>query len=169
MDETPVAGRRFGLTADTHDNLTDWPKVAAALTSAWGDIDGVLHCGDISSTAALDTLGQVAPVYATRSAGDPPAAPPRLADGPRVLNLDGVRVGLTFNLDEAAMSPEGAAGLFGGPVAACVYGGTHEAALIDIGGVLFVNPGSPSLAKPRTAAVLTADAGRVSAEIVDIG
>jgi putative phosphoesterase len=168
MDETPVAGRRFGLTADTHDNLTDWPKVAAALTSAWGDVHGVLHCGDISSTAALDTLSQVAPVYATRSADDPPAAPPRLADGPRVLNLGGVRVGLIFNLDEAAMSPDGAAGLFGGPVAACVYGGTHQAALSEIGGVLFVNPGSPSLAKRRTAAVLMIQDGRPSAQIVEI-
>jgi len=35
--------------------------------------------------------------------------------------------------------------------------------------VLFVNPGSPSLAKQRTAAVLMVDGGRVSAEIVDIG
>jgi putative phosphoesterase len=169
MDETPMAGRRFGLTADTHDDLVDWPAILAGLRSAWGDVDGVLHCGDITSAAALESLAGIAPTYATRNDGDPPAAPPALSDGPRVLSLGGVRIGLTFNLPGAAMSPEGAASLFGGPVAACVYGGTHEARLDDIGGVLFVNPGSPSLAKRRTAAVLTTDAGRVSAEILDIG
>jgi putative phosphoesterase len=169
MDETPVAGRRFGLTADTHDNLIDWPTVAAALTAAWGDVDAVLHCGDISSTAALDRLSEVAPVYATRSDGDPPAAPPRLADGPRVLGLGGVRVGLTFALPETARSPAGAAALFGGPVAACIFGGTHEAVLREDGGVLFVNPGSPSLAKTRTAAVLTIEGAKATAEIVPIG
>jgi hypothetical protein len=169
MDETQVAGRRFGLTADTHDNLTDWPKVAAALTAAWGEVDGVLHCGDIASIAALDTLSAVAPVYATRNTDDPPAAPPRLTDGPRVLNLGGVRVGLTFNLPDEARSPAGAAALFDGPVAACIFGGTHEAVLREDGGVLFVNPGSPSLAKTRTAAVLTIEAGKATAEILPIG
>jgi putative phosphoesterase len=169
MDETPVSGRRFGLTADTHDDLVDWPSILASLKVAWGEVDGILHCGDLTSAAALQGLSAIAPTYATRSDGDPPAEPPTLSDGPRVLNLGGRRVGLTFNLPDEAMSTEGAARLFGGPVAACIYGGTHEARLEEIGGVLFVNPGSPSLAKKRTAAVLTADASRVSAEIVDIG
>ena len=169
MDVTPVSGRRFGLTADTHDDLVDWPAILASLKAAWGEVDGVIHCGDLTSTAALPSLAAIAPSYATRSDGDPPATPPALSDGPRVLELSGARVGLTFNLPEEAMSADGAARLFGGPVAACLYGGTHEARLEEIGGVLFVNPGSPSLAKRRTAAILIADAGGVSAQIVDIG
>ena len=48
MDETPVAGRRFGLTADTHDDLVDWPAILASLKAAWGEVDGVLHCGDLT-------------------------------------------------------------------------------------------------------------------------
>jgi putative phosphoesterase len=166
---TPVSGRRFGLTADTHDDLIDWPAILADLKAAWGEVDGILHCGDLTSAAALQSLAAIAPTYATRSDGDPPAAPPTLDDGPRLLNLGGARVGLTFNLPQEAMSADGAAALFGVPVAACIYGGTHEARLEHVGGVLFVNPGSPSLAKQRTAAVLTTEAGRVSAEIVDIG
>ena len=169
MDATLVSGRRFGLTADTHDDLCDWPKVLAALTAAWGPVDGVLHCGDVTTAAALDALEAVAPVYATRNEGDPPPALPRLADGPRVLSVDGVRVGLVFNLPESACTPGGAAAFFGGPVAACIFGGTHEPSLAEADGVLFVNPGSPSLAKTRTAAVLTLAGGRASAEIVAIG
>lgn len=58
--------------------------------------------------------------------------------------------------------------LFEGPVVACIYGGTHEAHVEEVDGVLFVNPGSPSLAKTRTAAVLSISDRRVSAEIVPI-
>ena len=168
MDDTLVSGRRFGLTADTHDDLVDWPAILAGLRAAWGEVDAVLHCGDISTAAALESLAAIAPTYATRNDGDPPAEPPTLSDGPRLLSLGGMRVGLTFKLPEDARTAEGAAALFGGPIAACLYGGTHEPRLDRAGGVLFVNPGSPSLAKRRTAAVLTIDSGRVSAEIVDI-
>ena len=168
MSQTVASGRRFGLTADTHDDLVDWPVILAALKASWGGIDAILHCGDITSAAALDSLAAIAPVFATRSDGDPPADAPRLSDGPRVLNVDGVRVGLTFALPEEAKTAEGAARLFGEPVAACIYGGTHAAEVGDRGGVLFVNPGSPSLAKLRTTAVLTIEAGRASAEIIEL-
>ena len=169
MDATAVSGRRFGLTADTHDAIVDWPKVMAGLTAAWGEVDGILHCGDVTTFGALDELGKLAPVYATRSSGDPPAAAPTLTDGPRVLAMDGARVGLTFNLPEAERSAEALARLFDGPVAACIFGGTHEAILTDAGGVLLINPGSPSLAKTRTCAVLSVENGRPSAAIVEIG
>jgi putative phosphoesterase len=164
-----VKGARFGLTADTHDDKTDWPALLASLKAAWGPIDGVLHCGDISTAGALQALTGVAPVYATRSSVDPPPAPPVLEDGPRVLEIEGVRVGLTFSLGDTPQSAEGAAKLFGGPVAACIFGSTHAASLAESDGVLFVNPGSPSLAKNRTAAVLTVADGKASAEIVAIG
>src|SRR5580658_6755862 len=102
MDETPVAGRRFGLTADTNDDLVDWPTILTSLLAGWGDVDGILHCGDLTSSKVLASLAAVAPTYATRSDGDPPAAPPTLSEGPRVLSLDGLRVGLTFNLPAQA-------------------------------------------------------------------
>jgi putative phosphoesterase len=168
MDETVVVGRRFGVTADTHDVLVDWPQVVAGLRGVWGDVDGVLHCGDLTSPAALDRLGELAPVYATRSGDDPPAQPPRLTDGPRVLSVAGVRVGLTFALPDGAKTAQGAARLFGGPVAVCIYGSTHEAHVGQSEGVAFVNPGSPSLAKVRTAAVLIIDAGRASVEVIKL-
>jgi len=169
MDESMVAGRRFGVTADTHDALVDWPKLAATLQEAWGDVDGVIHCGDITTTAALDQLRSVAPVYATRSEDDPPAAPPELCDGPRVLNIGGVRIGLTFALPDEAKTAEGATRLFGGQVAVCIYGGTHAAHVGQQGGMAFVNPGSPSLARQRTTAVLTVEGGRASVELVELG
>jgi putative phosphoesterase len=169
MRETAIEGRRFGITSDTHSDKRDWPATLAALLNAWGQVDAILHCGDITTTGALEDLAAAAPTFATRSSVDPPAIWPSLADGPRVLLVGEERIGLTFNLPEAAASAEGAAQLFGKPVAVCVFGGTHSAEVSERGGVLFLNPGSPSLAKVRTAAVLTLGGGRPTAEIVPIG
>ena len=168
MNVTPVSGSRFGLTADTHDVKVDWPAIVSGLKVAWGPVDAILHCGDLTSSGALQSLAAVAPIYATRSDGDPPALLPTLANGPRVLEIDGLRIGLTFVLPAGVITRNASAELFGGPVVACIYGGTHEARVEEVDGVLFVNPGSPSLAKTRTAAVLSISDRRVSAEIVPI-
>lgn len=166
MHVLAVTGRRFGVTSDTHDNKTDWAAVLASLKAAWGMVDGVLHCGDISSAEALGSLVDIAPVYATRSTSDPPECLPTLVDGARVLDVEGVRVGLTFALAETSKSAAGVSRVFGGPVSACVYGGTHEASIARIDEILFVNPGSPSLARSRTAALLMVEDGRARAEIL---
>jgi putative phosphoesterase len=168
MQTQVLSGRRFGLTADTHDLLVDWPAVAAALESAWGPVDAILHCGDITSPTALETLSAHAPVFATRAADDPPAQPPVLTEGPRLLEADGVRIGLIFSVGDEPPDASTARRLFDAPIDVCVWGGTHDASVREIGGVLFVNPGSPSLAKSRTAAVLTVEDGRVSADIVAV-
>ena len=168
VDVTPISGTRFGLTADTHDELVNWPSIVSDLKVAWGRVDAILHCGDLTSPVALQSLAAVAPIYATRSNGDPPASLPTLAIGPRVLEIDGLRIGLTFKLPADAMTGRTSAELFEGPVAVCVYGGTHESRIEEIDGVIFVNPGSPSLAKTRTAAVLSISNRRALAEIVPI-
>jgi len=168
VDVTPVSGKRFGLTADTHDELVDWPSTVSALKAAWGGVDAILHCGDLTSPAVLQSLAAVAPIYATRSEGDPPASLPTLANGPRVLEIEGLRIGLTFKLPANAMARGASAELFGGPVAVCVYGGTHESRIDEVDGVIFVNPGSPSLAKARTAALLSISNRRALVEIVPI-
>lgn len=98
MNVTPVSGSRFGLTADTHDVKVDWPAIVSGLKVAWGPVDAILHCGDLTSSVALQSLATVAPIYATRSDADPPALLPILANGPRVLEIDGLRIGLTFVL-----------------------------------------------------------------------
>jgi uncharacterized protein len=169
MQPQILSGRRFGLTADTHDVLVDWPAVAAALEAAWGPVDAILHCGDITSPKALETLAARAPVFATRADDDPPAQPPVLTDGPRLLEAGCVRIGLIFSLGDGPPNAATVGRLFDAPIDVCIWGGTHEASVCEIDGVLFVNPGSPSLAKTRTAAVLTVQEGRASADIVPVG
>ena len=173
-----IDGRRFGVLADTHDNLTDWPRAVAAIRAAFGAVDGIIHCGDLSTPAALESLAAIAPVWAVRSAGDPPEAAPVLIDGPRVLHVGGVRIGVVFALSGEPINAETdptvrfgrvsgtdvAQRLFGGAVDVCCFGGTHRAETLTTGGTLYVNPGSPTLAKTRSVALLTIEGESVSVE-----
>jgi hypothetical protein len=178
-----IEGARFGLLADTHDSFVDWPAALAAIREALGPVDGLIHCGDISTRKAVADLSGVAPVWAVRSDGDEAADPPALVDGPRVLEAGGVRIGVVFSLSDppvgAKVDPELAFGevgpeeacarLFGGPVDVCVFGGSHVAAVLQEAGTLFVNPGSPTLAEARSVAVLSLAGGAPSVEVRPIG
>lgn len=150
---------RIGLVSDSHSDLCDWSAVLENVRAAFGAVDFVFHCGDITATEALDDLETIAPVRATRSDGDPPAAPPRLVDGPVVVDVGGRALALAFARPDAA--PDG--------VVAVVFGGTHAASVETIDGVLWVNPGSPSLAQARSVAVLTlTDDGPAEAEVIPL-
>ena len=52
--------------------------------------------------------------------------------------------------------------------AVVVHGGTHEASIEVLGGVLYVNPGSPTLAGEVSVGVLELDDGHPSATIVGL-
>ena len=73
---------RIGLIADTHDDAVSWDEIHPRTVEAFGGVDLILHCGDLTTTGVLDRLAEIAPVVAVRSAADPPAEPPRLVDGP---------------------------------------------------------------------------------------
>ncbi len=49
-----------------------------------------------------------------------------------------------------------------------VYGSTHARAVSVHGGVLFVNPGSPTYADSKSVVVLEVRDGKASAEVVEI-
>ncbi|MFC3077279.1 metallophosphoesterase family protein [Phenylobacterium terrae] len=178
-----IEGARFGLVADTHDSFIDWPAALAAIGRALGPVDGIIHCGDISTRKAVADLSRLAPVWAVRSSGDEAADPPALVDGPRVLEAGGVRIGVVFSLSDppvgAKVDPELAFGevgpeeacrrLFGGRVDVCAFGGSHVAAVLQEAGTLFVNPGSPTLADKRSVAVLSLAGGAPAVEVVPVG
>ncbi len=182
IPRTRIEGRRFGLLADTHDNLVKWPEILEQVRTALGPVDGIIHCGDLCTLQALNDLSKVAPVWAVRSGADPAASPPELVDGPRILEIGEVRIGIVNSLSsdpiKAEVEPglrfphvrgsEVAATVFGHSVDVCIFGGSHRTAIASSGGTLFVNPGSPSLAEKKTAGILTVDQGMVSVEIVAV-
>jgi uncharacterized protein len=153
---------RVGLISDTHDEVVPWDQVRERVADALSGVSLILHCGDLTTTGILDHLESIAPVVAVRSGADPPAAPPRLLDGPHVLEAGGVAIGLVNTLQEGRDVP------FGREVAVVVHGGTHEASIEQLDGVLYVNPGSPTLAEAVSVGVLELDGGQPSAVIVRI-
>lgn len=82
-----VSGHRFGLSADTHDNLVDWPAAVALIRSVLDGVEGLIHCGDLCTHQALETLSAIAPVWAVRSADDAPPLAPALVAEPRILDV----------------------------------------------------------------------------------
>jgi hypothetical protein len=155
---------KIGLIGDTHDGIVAFDTIEDRVTQAFSGVELILHCGDLTTLGLPDRLGAIAPVVAVRSAGDPPAMPPRLVEGPYVLDAAGMTVGLVNTLGE--QNPEE---LFGRPVDIVVHGGTHAASVAHEGGRLSVNPGSPTLADETTVAILEIRDGTAAATIVAMG
>ena len=157
--EERLSARRVGLIADTHDEIVTWDDLQPKVEAALDDVDLVLHCGDATTAVVLDLLETIAPVRAVRSPADPPAAPPRLSDGPVRLDVGGTIVVLS----RARPDPSEAAG-----ADVVVFGGTHEAVVETVGDILYVNPGSPSLAERTSVAVIDLTGMAPDARIIPI-
>jgi uncharacterized protein len=182
VPRTKLEGRRFALLADTHDNLVEWGQTLERIKNALGNVDAIIHCGDLSTGQALEDLSKVAPVWAVRSSADPIEAPPRLVDGPRILQVADLQIGVVNSLSVEPINADVSAGLrfphvkgsevsstlFGSHVEACIFGGSHRTAIAITGGTLFVNPGSPSLAQKKAVGVLVVDRDTISVEIISI-
>lgn len=175
---------RIGLIADTHipearDEL--WPQVF----DAFRNVDAILHGGDIYNVDLLDELATLAPLWACRGNGDDgsggrPVQPdhPLLQPG-WLLDFEGVRVALVHRLPLPEYPPVLTVGNtlerhFGHrEVDVVIHGDTHVESIEDIGGVLCVNPGSPTFphnldTQHGTLGYLDIEAGKVEASIWQI-
>jgi putative phosphoesterase len=182
---------KIGLISDTHSAGSGWDLPVAVLDALSG-CDLLLHCGDLECLGVLDCLEQVAPVLAVRGYEDPREPGERLADVTRVIEGDGVRIGMVHDIQwpppSIATTPDGAGlvypetGLrsllrrkFGGEVDVVAFGDTHEEMSEWREGVLFINPGSPTYPGRRhasgtagTIAIMQVEGGKISARIVDL-
>src|SRR5262245_20687895 len=152
---------RVGLIADTHDERRDWAALQPAVARAFEGVGLVLLCGDLQTLRVLDQLEEMAPVRAVRGDTDPPATPPRLVDGPLVVETGDVRIAV-FRAEPDASHPD----VSGAHVV--VYGSTHEPIVKLVNGAIFVNPGSPSLSPTRCAAVWELGGARPAVTLVPL-
>lgn len=166
----------LGLVSDTHipearDAL--WEQVY----EAFAGVDAILHAGDMHDVIVLDWLERVAPVIAVRGNGDDggsgrPVQPddPRLAHN-QLISAGDLRIGMTHTFNDltaiGTSVAQQIARHFEGPVDVVVAGDTHVPEVTELGGVLLVNSGSPTL--PRnlqtqlgTVGFLEVRAGRVA-------
>ena len=164
---------RIGLISDTRIPGTA-TEVPPQVPRAFEGVDLILHAGGIQAARVLDWLERIAPVKAVgRIQGRQfESSTPfgletedsRVAEQ-HVLQLEGHTIGMVNSLDlhhlnddvfpgfiAARRFPEGAVSsqvesVFGTPVDIVVFGRTLEAMVEEHDGILFVNPGSPTLPK----------------------
>ena len=148
----------IGLIADSHSREKGAADLPQRVLDAFDGVDLILHLGDMGIVASLDRLAEIAPVLALRGARAV-GRHARMLKGTRriegrvhavgaVFDLAGcvqtVRVDPRLELDEDR-SPAEIASAFGGPVAVVAHAMTHRALIERHYGMLFVNPGSPTL------------------------
>lgn len=172
-----------GVVSDTHceDNGAELPQ---AVLDALAGSELIVHCGDIVAAKTLTRLSTVAPVFAVRSPVDPPVDGDRLRDPPQLLERHGFRIGvlsrpadLPGHADlalgprtDAATLAKRALAIFGGPVDAVLYRGSHRAEVHQIDGIVLADPGSPTRwAGPRACVGrLHLEPGDLRYEVVDV-
>ena len=164
---------RIGLISDTR--VSRGEDVPQEVVRAFEGVDLILHAGGINTSAVLDWLEDIAPVKAVgRTEGNRTESPQfssmegqgdaRIADQ-HILELEGHTIGVANALWLPGINDEVLPGVierhrlsdqavpvmveefFGTPVDIVVFGRTLYALVEEHQGVLFINPGSPSLPK----------------------
>jgi len=161
---------RIAVVSDTH-----LPRFGRELPQALLEgfererTERILHAGDWTTTLALDLLEDVAPVDGVAGNNDGPELHQRFGTR-RVLELDGVRIGITHgHLGAGRTTEERARNLFAGEdaLAAVVFGHSHIPVLRRAAtGPWLINPGSPTDKRRQPAftwALLTIDDGALTA------
>ena len=155
---------KIGLIADTHIPSMGVEPPSQVIRAFMG-VDLILHAGHVDVASCIEWLERIAPVTATTSwlEGTGEALP--RVNTVKVVEEENHTIGVCHELILTSLGDDvvpGAIGrafpaaeslpdalqvIFGKPVDIVVFGYTHEAMVETHQGVLFVNPGSPSLVK----------------------
>jgi putative phosphoesterase len=180
---------KIGLISDTHI-----PSMGAEppsqVVQAFEGVDLILHAGHVEIAYCIKWLERIAPVTATTSwlVGTGEALP--RVNTVKVVEAENHAIGICHELILKSLGddvipgaigralppgeslPDALQGIFGKPVDIVVFGYTHEAMVETHQGVLFVNPGSPSLVKQSirlgTVAILEITPESRAARIIDL-
>lgn len=163
-----AAMTRIAVIADTHipGRARDLPPTAWRIVR---ECDAVIHAGDVVTPPLLERLGAVVPVHAVLGNNDMPLRgrlPERLE-----IDVEGVRVAVVHDSGPAQGRRARLRSWFPG-ARAVVFGHSHMPLLEDDGGLLLLNPGSPTDRRRMpcfTMATLDCAAGACTATLVDLG
>jgi hypothetical protein len=178
---------RLGLLADTHIPEAG-PDLPVEAYAALEGCDRILHCGDLHCIEVVDRLEALAPVLAARGNGDtlrPYYGRPGVPEDPRVadrfiFDVEGFRIGLTHDLEDADGRPDEAAAdlvrrRLGEHVDIALCGHTHVPMAWGLpGSTCLINPGSPTMPYGYvrilgTVGLLDIHPGRFEVNIINIG
>ena len=165
---------RIGVISDTHIPF-HVKELPLQLADVFAGVKLILHAGDVYVTSVLDELETLAPVFAAYGDGDERWGIKMQADlrmkKSHIVDLEGVRIGLTHSLGHPEDSVER---VFGCVVDIAVCGHTHEASVQTHQGVVIINPGSATLpnhllSKSGTVALIDLRKGKTEVQIVQLG
>lgn len=163
----------IGVVSDTH-----LPRFGRSLPDAMirglldARVERLIHCGDWTEPFVVDLLEAIAPVDGVAGNNDPPELAARFGFAP-VIEVDGAQIGITHgHIGPTHIStPERIRLTFAKQpdLAAICFGHSHIPSVTRAaGGILLVNPGSPTdkRRQPRFSwALLSVQGGRVQAEL----
>jgi putative phosphoesterase len=168
---------RIGVVSDTHIIPGRARALPPDLLARLTGVERILHAGDLVTLDVLEALRKVAPVTAVRGNVDYPEVRVELkarevveAGGALigVVHGDGLTRTTLWRAQHAFGDPPADAS--GRPLAAVVFGHSHQPYCQRHGGVLFLNPGSPTDHRraewPSFAFLHVRDDGTVDAEHV---
>ena len=147
----------IGVISDTHGLVR--PEAMQAL----GGVDFIFHAGDIGKPQVLDELRSIAPVIAVRGNNDKGQWAEAIPES-RVFEIGTISIYMLHDVKQLDIDP--AAGF-----KVVISGHSHQPAVQESKGVLFINPGSagPKRFKlPISVAHLSVIGVKVSAQIVEL-
>lgn len=119
----------IGLIADTHGLLR------AEALGALQDTDLIIHAGDVGREDILETLGRLAPVHAVKGNVDRGEWAEKLPCD-ELVEVGGVSLYVYHGHEEPRLDPAAAG------CRVVVRGHSHKLEVEELGGVLYLNPGS---------------------------
>jgi putative phosphoesterase len=158
IEDPPRRSVRLGIVSDTHGLLRP------ALLEALAGVDRIVHAGDIDEPGVLERLGAIAPVTAVRGNMDRGRWAARLRRS-AVLQIGEVMLYALHDLEQLGLDPA-AAGFN-----AVISGHTHQPALEEHNGVLYLNPGSAGRQParlPATAVLLDVRGERLTPRFIEL-
>jgi len=134
---------KLGVVADTH--LNKWSKgLPLQLVHGLSGVDHILHAGDLVTNEVVAWLNVLAPVEAIAGNNDPWPLFQTLGRK-KVLEFDGVKIGLIHGDCDGKMTLECAKSAFTTERVECiVFGHSHNPYCQMHDGILLFNPGSPT-------------------------
>jgi len=170
---------RIAVISDTHGSFA---AIDRCILRA-GDVDAWFHLGDYASDARYlrDKVNvPVYSVYGNCDGGMGTACPEEIFPAPqrenaneRVVTIGGVRVflchGHDYDVDLAPFTLSYRAEEL--DCAAALYGHTHVSSLMQYGGLMMLNPGSPSrprMGRQPSFAIMQVLGGKVNASIITL-
>lgn len=160
---------RIGVLSDTH--LREPTEELEKVLEIMGDVDLIVHCGDIVSLKVIEFLKKKAPVKAVCGNMDPPEVA-RVFPKKLVFEAEGVKIGVTHGYGAPWGIEERVRQIFSGEeLDVIIFGHTHNPVSRKIRDVLLFNPGSPTdrfYAQENTLGILEVEKGKVEGRILKL-